>query len=30
VLLSLPLPTPSGSPRILPSTAPAMGNATSN
>ena len=30
VLLSLPLPTPSGSPRILPSAAPATGNAASN
>ena len=30
VLLSLPLPTPGGSPKILPSAAPGTGNATSN
>jgi hypothetical protein len=30
VLLSLPLPTPSGSPKILPSAAPVKGSATSN
>ena len=30
VLLSMPLPTPSGSPKILPSAAPGTGNATSN
>ena len=30
VLLSLPLPTPNGSPRSLPSATPGMGNATSN
>jgi hypothetical protein len=30
VLLSQPLPTPGGSPRILPPAAPGTGNATSN
>jgi hypothetical protein len=30
VLLSMPLPTPGGSPKILPSAAPGTGNATSN
>ena len=30
VLRSLPLPTPSGSPKILPSAAPATGKVTSN
>jgi hypothetical protein len=30
VLLSMPLPTPSGSPKILPSAAPGTGNATSH
>jgi hypothetical protein len=30
VLLSLPQPTPGGSPRVLPSATPGTGNATSN